>query len=126
MYDQVTIIGRMGGDPESRFTPGGKQVTNFSVATNSYGGDGSHTTWWRVSAWEPLAERCVQWGSKGKLVFVQGSIVSDENGGPRIWQRSDGSPGASFEITARVVRFLSGPSESDNEPDQEGSGGIPF
>ncbi len=74
MFNQVLIVGRLGGDPDSKFTPNGHQVTTFSVATNrSYtGGDGEkkqETEWHRVVAWRNLAEICQKFLKKGRLAW---------------------------------------------------------
>jgi len=114
MYQKVTIIGNLGGDPEMRYMPDGTPVTSFSVATNrkwknSDGSQGEETIWFRVSAWRRLAETTNQYLSKGRQVFVEGRLTADRaTGGPRIWTANDGTPRASFEITALEVKFLSG------------------
>ena len=120
-YQKVIIVGNLGKNPESRFTPGGQQVTSFSVATNRrYMKDGEkvdETCWFRVSTWGKLAETCNQYLSKGKSVLVEGRLTADpDTGGPRIWQDSSGNSRASFEISAVTVQFLSGP--GDNAEDQ--------
>jgi len=113
MYQTIIIVGNLGRDPEMRYTPGGQAVTSFSVAVDdSYtGSDGQRvkrTAWFRVSAWGKQAETCNQYLSKGKKVLVEGRLTVDANtGGPRIWNRQDGTPNASFEINANTVRFLS-------------------
>jgi len=119
MYQQVTILGNVGKDPEMKYTPAGKAVTSFSVATNrKYQRDGetvTDTVWFRVSAWDKLAETVNQYLHKGNKVFVQGRLTADpETGSPRVWTKQDGTPGASFEVTADVVRFLS--SKDGEEP----------
>jgi len=114
MYQQITIVGYLGRDPEMRFTPGGQAVTSFSVATSrSYttnaGQKVDETTWFRVSVWGAQAESCSQYLKKGSAVLVVGRIRPDpQSGGPRIYTRNDGTPGASYEINALNVRFLPG------------------
>ena len=117
MYQKIIIMGNLGRDPEMRYTPQGKPVTNFSVATsrrwtNADGTPGEETVWFRVSAWGRMAEVCNEYLSKGRQVFVEGRLRPDpETGGPRLWTRQDGTAGASFEITARTVKFLGGRGE---------------
>lgn len=131
MFQRVQIIGRIGQDPEMRYTPEGIPVTNFSVATTetiskaasgggerpcpqgwkeSYNGKNWEvTTWFRVTAWRRLAEVMNEYGSKGRQVFVEGTLSGDvENGAlnPRVWTGQDGQARASFELTARSVKFL--------------------
>jgi single-strand DNA-binding protein len=96
-----------------RYTPGGQAVTNLSVATNrryttSDGNQVEETTWFRVSVWGKQAEAVNQYLSKGRQVLVEGRLNPDENGNPRIWNRQDGTPAASFEVTADRVVFLGG------------------
>ena len=106
------IIGRLGVDPEMRYTPSGQPVANFSVAANrkyknAAGETVKETTWFKVSAWGRLAEACNSYLHKGSQVYVEGRLVADPaTGGPRIWSRQDGSPAASFEIRADSVDFL--------------------
>ena len=73
-FNQIVIVGNLGNDPEMRYTPSGSPVTGFSVAVNeSYvdrsGEKRDDTTWFRVSAWNKLAETCNEYLSKGKMVL---------------------------------------------------------
>lgn len=112
MYQQITIVGYLGNDPEMRFTPSGQAVTSFSVATsrkytNNSGQQIDETTWFRISVWGAQAESCNQYLSKGRPVLVVGRLRPDpQSGGPRVYTRKDGSTGASFEVNAFTVRFL--------------------
>ncbi len=111
MYHRIILVGNLGRDPEMRYTPSGQPVTNLSVATNrtytdSSGTQVKETVWFRVSVWGKQAEACHQYLRKGRQVLVEGRLVADENGNPRVWTRQDGTPGASFEVTAQTVRFL--------------------
>lgn len=112
MFQQITIVGYLGSDPEMRFTPNGQAVTSFSVATsrsytNNAGQKIDETTWFRISVWGAQAEACNQYLSKGRPVLVVGRIRPDpETGSPRVYTRKDGSSGASFEVNALNVRFL--------------------
>jgi single-strand DNA-binding protein len=113
MYQKIIIAGNLGRDPEMRYTQSGQAVTNFSVATNRQytASDGQlvkETIWFRVSAWGKLAETCNQYLRRGSKVLVEGRLNADaQTGGPRVYTRQDGTCGASFEITAGTVRFLS-------------------
>jgi single-strand DNA-binding protein len=119
MYHTIIIVGNLGRDPEMRYTPSGQAVTNFSVAvsdnyTSSNGEKVERTIWIRVSTWGKLAETCNQYLKKGRKVLVEGRLVPDSStGGPRIWTRQDGTPAASFEVSASTVRFLSSRAESE-------------
>ena len=120
MYSTVISVGNVGRDPEMRYTPSGQAVTSFSVATNrqytnNNGESIKETTWFKVSAWGKQAETCNQYLRKGSKVLVEGRLTSDPaTGGPRIWKAQDGSPRASFEISAGTVRFLSSRSETES------------
>jgi single-strand DNA-binding protein len=119
MYHTLILVGNLGKDPEMRYTPSGQAVANFSVAvndsyTNSQGERVDRTIWIRVSTWGKLAETCNQYLKKGRKVLVEGRLTPDVNtGGPRVWTRQDGTPSASYEITANTVRFLSSKGETD-------------
>jgi single-strand DNA-binding protein len=114
VYQKIIVVGNLGRDPEMRYTPSGQPVTNLSIATNrrwtnTDGSPGEETIWFRVSVWGKQAEACNQYLSKGRQVLVEGRLIPDPaTGGPRIWTRQDGSPGASFEINAFTVRFMGG------------------
>lgn len=122
-YHTIILVGNLGRDPEMRYTPAGQAVTNFSVAvndnfTNSAGEKVERTIWIRVSTWGKQAEICNQYLKKGRKVLVEGRLVSDPaTGGPKIWDKTDGGKGASFEVSAQTVRFLS------SRHDDEGEGG---
>ena len=112
MYQKLIIIGNLGRDPEMRYTPDGKPNTTFSVATSRKAGDKDETTWFRVSVWGNQAEACNQYLRKGSKVLVEGRLRPDANtGAPQVWQKKDGTWGASFDVTAENVRFLSGKDE---------------
>jgi len=111
MYHTIIIVGNLGRDPEMRYTPSGQAVTNFSLASNrTYTGkDGQRvkeTVWFRITVWGKQAESTNNFLQKGAKVLVEGRLNPDENGSPRIWNRQDGTPAASFEVTASTVRFL--------------------
>jgi single-strand DNA-binding protein len=112
MYQQITIVGNLGQDPEMRYTASGVPVTSFSVAVSKRwtGQDGQKqekTTWFRVTAWRQLAEICSQYLSKGRQVMVVGEVED-----PSTWTDRDGNHRASLEVTARDVKFLGGPGDS--------------
>jgi len=126
MYHTLIIVGNVGKDPEMRYTPSGQAVTSFSVATNRQytSGNGEQvkeTVWFRVTTWGKQAEVCNQYVKKGMKVLVEGRLTPDKaTGGPRVWTRQDGSPAASFEVTAATVRFLSSRGEGSDMSMQSG------
>lgn len=112
-YQSITIVGNVGRDPEMRYIGNGTPTTAFSVATSrkytaSSGEQVEETVWFRVTTWGKQAEICNQYLKKGSKVLVEGRMTPDkETGGPRVWNATDGTPRASFEVTANTVRFLS-------------------
>ena len=128
--NKVMIIGNLGRDPEMRYTPSGKPVTSFSVATSrtwtTTDGDRREATeWFNVVAWRDLAEICNQYLRKGSKVLIEGRLTPDKNtGGPRVWTKQDGGFGASFEVTASTVRFLSSRNEAGEVPSASGEMGM--
>ena len=128
MVNSVVLVGRIATDPEMRYTPSGKTVTNISIAVNEKYGDAETTTWFRVSCWNGLAEVTNKYLSKGDLVLIEGSLRGDENGAPRIWTGNDGVARASFEVIARTVKFLkTRPRNGEEAPAEvEASDEIPF
>lgn len=131
MYQKIVIVGNLGRDPEMRYMPDGTAVTSFNVATSrrysdrSSGQQVDETTWFRVSVWGRQAETANQYLSKGRKVLVEGRLKPDPaTGGPKIWTRQDGTAGASFEIMAETIRFLSG--RDDGGGYSGGGGGDDF
>jgi len=112
MYQHLTIIGNLGKDAEMRYTPSGTPVTTFTMATNRQykGADGQQVkeaTWFRVSVFGKTAENLAQYLTKGKLVLVEGHLTPDKKtGGPHIYDRQDGTKGASFEVFASNIRLM--------------------
>ncbi len=122
MYQQITLIGNLGRDPEMRYTPSGTAVTNFSVATSRSwtGQDGQRqdrTVWFRVAAWERLAETCNQYLTKGQRVLVVGEMEE-----PSTWTDREGNTRASLEVRARTVRFLNTRAEGEALAQAAGQG----
>ena len=141
MYQQLIIVGNLGKDPEMRYTPSGTPVTSLNVATNRKytGSDGQvvkETTWFRVSVFGKSAETAAQYLKKGSAVLVEGRLTPDKtSGGPRVYTRPDGTMGATFEVAANTVRFLSSrgeggpgpaPAASDEDVPASSEDEIPF
>jgi single-strand DNA-binding protein len=108
MYQQITLVGNLGSDPEMRYTPSGVPVASFSLAVNKTwtGQDGQRqdkTTWFRVTTWRKTAEIVSQYLNKGSKVLVVGELEE-----ARTWTDRDGNQRASLEFTAQTVKFLSG------------------
>jgi single-strand DNA-binding protein len=103
--NKLLVIGNVGTDPEMRYTPNGNPVTTFSVATNrryttSEGEQREETEWFRVNAWNRLAETCNQYVTKGMKVYVEGRLKSSP------YTANTGEARAGNEITANEVKFL--------------------
>jgi single-strand DNA-binding protein len=103
--NKVMLIGNVGKDPEMRFVPSGSPVTSFSIATNrvyttSDGEKKQETDWFNVTAWRKLAEYCNQYITKGRRVYVEGSLRN------RTWEGKDGQKRYSVEIIADRVFSL--------------------
>ena len=80
--NRVQLIGRLGKDPESKFTPTGKKVTHFSIAISNRwkskeGESKEYTEWVYIEAWGRLGEICGEYLKKGSLVFVEGRLKTD-------------------------------------------------
>jgi single-strand DNA-binding protein len=128
--NKVILIGRLGKDPEMRFTPSGKAVTNFTLATNENWTDQSgerqeRTEWHRIVTWGKLAENCAKLLSKGKQVYIEGRLQT------RQWDDRDGNKRYTTEIVANQMQILS-PVEgggdktlSDEAPDLTSNEGVP-
>lgn len=115
MYQKIEIIGNLGRDPEMRFTPTGQAVTNFTVATTETYKDNKKTVWFRVTVWGNQAEACNQYLVKGSKVFVEGRLITDDDGNIKVFEKKDRDWAANFEINARQVVFLSPKSDQGDQ-----------
>jgi len=102
--NKVFLIGRLGKDPELKYTPGGKAVCNFSLATSEKWKDQSgewqeKTEWHRCQAWGKIAENAAKWLNKGKLAYVEGKLQT------RPWEK-DGQTHYTTEIVVREWQAL--------------------
>ena len=103
--NKIIIIGNLGSEPEMRFTPNGRPVTSFSVATNwrfttPEGERKEETEWFTIVTWGRLAEQCNQFLTKGRLVYVEGRLRTHS------WEGQDGQKRYRNEIVADRVSFL--------------------
>jgi single-strand DNA-binding protein len=119
--NRVILVGRLGRDPETRYTGGGQAVANFSLATDeSYkdrnGERQKRTEWHKIVVWGKQAEIAQQYLKKGSLVFIEGRIQSRE------WQDKEGQKRTSFEIVANNFRMLGGRAEGAAAAGGMGSG----
>jgi len=105
--NKVMIIGRLGKDPELKYTPSGAAVCNFSVATSETWADKSgqkqeKTEWHNIVVWGKLAELCNQYLAKGRQAYIEGSLST------RSWDGKDGQKKYMTEVNAKTVQFLGG------------------
>lgn len=103
--NKVLIIGNLGRDPEMRYTPSGRPVTTFSVATSrswktSDGERKSETEWFNIVAWGSLAEICNQYLKKGQQVYIEGRLQT------RRWEDDEGNKRSTTEVVAREMTML--------------------
>jgi len=103
--NRVQLIGYLGRDPESKYTPTGKRVTDFPIAvTNRWksedGETKEHTEWVHIEAWGRLAETCHEYLGKGSLVYVEGRLKTDR-------YEDQGEHRYFTKVIARIVQFLS-------------------
>ena len=127
--NKVILIGRLGRDPEVKFTAGGKPVARFSLATDESfkdrtGDQQRRTEWHNVVAWSKLAEICGEYLTKGKLVYIEGRLQT------RQWEDREGKKRMTTEIIAREMRMLSAKGEGERsslvaEEPQVGSHPVP-
>ena len=113
--NKVILIGRLGKDPELKYTAGGTPFCRFSMATDDVWNDKASgerqekTEWHNIVAWDRLAEICNQYLTKGRLVYIEGSLQTRE------WDDQEGNKRKITEVRARDMVMLGG--------NQEGAGG---
>jgi single-strand DNA-binding protein len=118
--NKVILIGRLGRDPELKYTPSGAPVVNFSLATDESfkdrnGEQQSRTEWHRIVAWGKLAEICGEYLTKGKQVYVEGSIRSRE------YEDKSGNKRTVYEIVARQMTMLGSRADSERTAPDRGT-----
>jgi single-strand DNA-binding protein len=124
VLNKIMVIGNLGSDPEMRYTPSGVPVTTFRIATSRKfttrdGESREETEWFRVVAWNRLAEQCNQYLTKGRRVYAEGRLKSDT------WVGNDGQNRFTNEINAFTVLFLDSGGERSG-PRDSFDGGEPF
>src|SRR5262245_50077815 len=103
--NKAILVGRLGRDPETRYTSGGQAVCNFTMATDETYKDRAgerqkRTEWHKIVVWSKLAEICQQYLHKGSLVYIEGRITT------RQWEDKEGQKRTSTEIVANEMRML--------------------
>jgi single-strand DNA-binding protein len=117
--NKVMLIGRLGQEPEMRYTPSGRPLTKFQLATNrswksADGEKKTETEWFNVVAWGKLAEICNQYLSKGQQVYIEGRLHT------RQWQDEEGGNHSSVEVIAQEMLMLNSKSEEQDSESKEG------
>lgn len=110
----IAIIGRLGRDPDLKYTQGGKPVCSFSLAVDRR--QKGEADWFQVTTWDKLAELCNEHLRKGRQAAVRGRMQS------RTYEAQDGSKRTSWEVVAEDVQFLGGREERE---EQEGPAAPP-
>jgi single-strand DNA-binding protein len=110
--NRVQLIGRLGKDPETRFTPTGKKVAHFSLAVSNRwktkdGEAKEYTEWFNVEAWGRLGEVCQQYLHKGSLVYLEGRLKTDR------YEDKDGETKYFTKVVALTMQML------DKKPEEE-------
>lgn len=119
--NRVQLIGRLGKDPESKFTPTGKKVVHFSVAVSNRwksrdGETQESTEWVNIEAWERLGETCQQYLKKGSLVYVEGRLKTDK-------YEDKGETRYFTKVVAQMVQFLPDSRTADPSVEQVNENG---
>jgi len=123
--NKVILVGNLGRDPEVRYTQSGTAVANFTLATNEVWNDKAgakqeRTEWHRIVVWGKQAEIAREYLSKGKQVYIEGSIQT------RQWDDKEGNKRSTTEIKANRVIFLGRPGGGEGRPGAPGGGGEVF
>lgn len=110
--NRVQLIGRLGKDPESRFTPTGKKVAQFSLAVSNRrksaeGEAREYTEWVNIEAWEHLGEICQQYLHKGSLIYLEGRLQTDK------YDDKSGATKFYTKVVAQSMQML------DRKPEEE-------
>ncbi len=110
-YQKLIIVGNLGREIELKYLGDGTAVANLSVATNrtwnnAAGEKQTETTWFRVTCWRKQAEIAAQYLTKGRQVMIEGRLKPDATGNPTVYQKNDGTSGASFEVVCERLVLI--------------------
>jgi single-strand DNA-binding protein len=119
--NRIELIGRLGRDPEMRYTPEGQAITTFSLATDRRTRGGTETDWHRIVCWDKLAEVAGDYLTSGRLVFVAGRLIYRE------WEDREGTRRRAAEVVVSELILLdrrpeAAPRAADADPDES----VPF
>lgn len=96
----IQLMGRLGADAETRFTPSGQKVTTLRIACNSKRGGEEETIWYRVTLWSDRWDKLLPYLTKGSAVIVHGELRK-----PEVYTDRNGNPAVSMDVTADSIRF---------------------
>jgi len=118
MINKAILVGRLGKDPEVKYTPDGLMVTNFTIATDEVwkdknGEKAQKTEWHRIVTFGKLAEICGKYLIKGKLVYIEGRIQT------RSWEDKEGVKKYTTEIVASDMKMLDSKGQKDSDAGRE-------
>jgi len=127
-FNKIILVGNLGRDPELRYSQSGTPICSFSLATSERRKDASgqyleETTWFRVTAWQKMAETASQYMQKGRPVYVEGRLRTSE------YTDKEGKSRHNLEVTATDIKFIGGSnlsSESRTEPQSTDTEDVPF
>lgn len=117
--NKVILVGRLGRDPEVRYTPSGVAVANFSMATSEEwkdkdtGDKKERTEWHRIVAWRRLGEICGEYLHKGSQIYIEGKLQT------RDWEDRDGNKRYTTEIVAQNMQMLDSPAKGGKAASEE-------
>ena len=125
MINKVILVGRLGADPEVRYTQDGTMVTNFRLATDETrkdknGARVTKTEWHRIVTFGKLAEICGNYLAKGRLVYVEGRIQT------RSWEDNEGTKRYTTEIVAQNMQMLESKGQTADNYAQSNYSGSPL
>ncbi|HEX9813357.1 MAG TPA: single-stranded DNA-binding protein [Myxococcota bacterium] len=120
--NKVILVGNLGRDPELRYIPSGQAVANFTLATNERwrdkdGNNQERTEWHRIVVWGKSAENCAQFLQKGRSVYIEGKLQTQE------WEDKEGNKRKTTEVVAQTVQFLGGRGGAESAGGSSGDSG---
>jgi single-strand DNA-binding protein len=110
--NKVILVGRVGKDPETRFSADGKGITNLSLATSEKRKGEEQTEWHKIIFFDKLSDVVAQYVKKGAMIYIEGKIQT------RKWQDKEGQDRYSTEIIANSMQMLGGKQSEENQPKQ--------
>ena len=121
MFHSITLVGRVGAEPEAKTTMSGLKLASFNLAVDIKSKDKKITIWPRITAFGSLSDIVTQYVHKGTVLLVEGRLSPDPTtGGPKVYQKRDGTMAASYDITAEKIQLIGGGEKPSTGPSIEG------